>query len=34
VLPNLPFEVRVPREHVKRALKLIADQQRDTAARK
>ena len=32
VLPNLPFEVRVPREHLKRALELIADQYRDTTA--
>jgi hypothetical protein len=34
VLPNLPFEVRVPRKHVKRALRLIADQRRGTSASK
>jgi Putative prokaryotic signal transducing protein len=33
VLPNLPFEVKVPREYVKRALKLIADRRGAAASR-
>jgi hypothetical protein len=33
VLPNLPFEVRAPAEHVKRALELTADRHRGTTAR-